>query len=57
MNSKMNGVNGVNGVKSENKIDVPLQMVTGSTLPLYVESQDNNDYNPFEHRKVPHATT
>lgn len=40
--------------------DVPVQTVAGSTLPLVQLPRDEesfNDYNPYEHRKVPHPTT
>lgn len=44
--------------------DVPVQQAAGSTLPLVIsrkkggadDSEDDN-YNPFEHRKVEHPTS
>lgn len=37
---------------------VSVQTVAGSTLPLVALNKDEEacDYNPFEHRKVPHPT-
>lgn len=39
--------------------DVNVQTVAGSTLPLVQLPRDEEsyDYNPYEHRKVPHPTT
>lgn len=37
--------------------DIPVEIVAGSTFPLVADGEENNDYNPFEHRQNKHPTT
>lgn len=45
--------------KRSEKIEMPMQTVVGSQLPLVIVPmhEENADYNPFEHRKLEHPTT
>ncbi|KAF5301877.1 hypothetical protein FQR65_LT08709 [Abscondita terminalis] len=45
--------------KSE-KNEVPVQLANGSTVPLVEipsKDEESGEYNPFEHRKLPHPTS